>query len=158
MTSLRKFEVRQANDFLEALVAHASDGVVEAYVSDLADMANLSRVQAQVGVRVLVESERIVVERRGRRATPGLFRIVSDTPVRWRPETGPAARVPAPKPHETKRPVLEDVEPAIPVELLRQENAALWRENAALRDRIAVLEARLEYNASSSNAGRKAVG
>jgi hypothetical protein len=150
MPSLRKFEVRQANDFLEALVAHASDGIVDAYVSDLADMANLSRVQAQVGLRVLTECGRIVIERRGRRAAPGRFRIVSDTPLRWRPEPAAADRA------DTVR--AGGAESSIPLDLLQQENAALWRENAALRDRVSVLEARLEYHASVAKAARRAVG
>jgi hypothetical protein len=131
--SLRKFEIRQANEFLETLVANATDGIVDAYVADLAEMAGMSRVQAQVGLRVLVERGRVSVERRGRRASPGRFRITSGEPVRWSEEQ--PSRV-------------MDLQEgnrfyALPAELTELENGALRRENAALRERIALLEAQL---------------
>lgn len=136
----RQFEIRHANALLAALVANADDGIIEASMRTLATLAGLSRVQAQVGLKVLKRHGRVRHERRGTRNRPGRFRIVSDELVsahaggQGDPRT-PTLLLDASR---SSGPTDEDTPSATVVALLLQENEALKREVAALRERLEV--------------------
>jgi hypothetical protein len=74
----RRFEIRQANALLSAMVANSDDGIVEESMTTLATLAGLTRVQAQIGLKVLKRHGRVRHERRGTRNRPGRFEVLID--------------------------------------------------------------------------------
>lgn len=150
----RRFEIRQANAVLSALVATADEGSAECTMSELADLAGISRVQAQLGLRILKDRGRVLHERRGTRNQPGRFRVLSDAPVT---EGEPVQFQPVNAPHTRVVGDLREQQLGYGVSidrlasdsrtlvaLLEQENGALQREVAVLRERLTVMAARAE--------------
>lgn len=143
------YETRLANRLLQALVAvRGDDGAAEGYMSEIAEFSALSRVQAQVGLRLLVETGRVVVERRGARNRPGRFRVVDATVV---PPPGAvaAARERFPRelpPHFSIEQGSSDDVPASALKAMltevMRENQLLRQENNLLRERLDLIEAR----------------
>jgi hypothetical protein len=156
---MRQFEIKQANRLLETMLARSEDAQVVAFMTQLASLAGISRVQAQVGLRTLTATGRVTIEARGARGTPGRFRILNAEPIR-RSEAdlvaepaeavaaqAPIAAMPAARLAAT---VVED--------LRTRELAALHHENAALRERVAILEQRLALVDAQGDVGVSALG
>ena len=152
--NMRQFEVRQANRLLEAMLTQADGSQVTGFMANLAELAGISRVQAQGGLRVLVSSGRIEVRSRAARGKPGQFFILDTTPIRMAnpderqiDERSAVASTSGSQSSTAslsgERAYLAEARPTgsrYSGELAQREISALHRENAARRDRIAVLE------------------
>jgi hypothetical protein len=131
----RRFEIRQANTLLSAMVASSDDGIVEEAMTTLATLAGLSRVQAQIGLTVLKRHGRVRHERRGTRNRPGRFEIVSDE---FLSVDGDDRSTPAVTPRML--PAARDSEDRTPATIV----ARLIRDSDALSQELHALQARLD--------------
>jgi hypothetical protein len=136
----RRFEIRQANALLAAMIASSDDGTVEESMSTLATLAGLTRVQAQIGLKVLKRRGRILHDRRGTRKQPGRFRVISDELVSLDVDDLTRAVTPRLFLHDENGP---EPSPAAVVGHLIQENDALKRDLQALSGRLDVVSEQL---------------
>jgi hypothetical protein len=140
---MRQFEVRQANLLLEVMLAREEESEVSAFMTDLAGLANISRVQAQVGLRTLVDNGRVQITHRGARGVPGRFRILDSEPVRMADNAEPERMVEAAESNATRtnRKARERTSGEDQASRLQgRELAAVRRENEVLRERLAILQ------------------